>query len=409
MRIAVSLGLIALLVSILFAVNKFHSSPAKAANPTTAAEPSSSSVSPATQWQHYRERSAQLRARDLELLTQELAQLKLQAPLVPEHTKEFGFETRQSADWFKTEEGQKIMANILSFQTPSGGWSKRTDMTHQREPGMMFGSEKNYIPTFDNNATSTQMILLAQAFAATGAEEYQAAFARGLTLILNAQYPNGGWPQNYPLVGGYHDLITYNDKLMVNLMSLLKNIADAKGIYQFVSREQQQLAQASLDKAIDCVLKTQVIQNGQPTIWGAQHDPISLAPAQARAFEMASLSTAESGEMVEFLMKIKKPSAALINSITGAVNWFETHKIAGMTWQRGDQELTPDSSSEGVWARFYELNSNRPVFGDRDGSVHYQLSEISAERINGYAWYTPKPAKAIAKFAAWSQKNSPDQ
>ena len=39
-----------------------------------------------------------------------------------------------------------------------------------------------------------------------------------------------------------------------------------------------------------------------------------------------------------------------------------------------------------TWARLYEIRTNRPIYGDRDGSVHYHLSEISEERRLGYEW-----------------------
>jgi PelA/Pel-15E family pectate lyase len=29
--------------------------------------------------------------------------------------------------------------------------------------------------------------------------------------LLAAQFPNGGWPQVWPLEGGYHDAVTFND------------------------------------------------------------------------------------------------------------------------------------------------------------------------------------------------------
>jgi len=41
---------------------------------------------------------------------------------------------------------------------------------------------------------------------------------------------------------------------------------------------------------------------------------------------------------------------------------------------------------QGQWARFYELQTNRPIYGDRDGKVHYTLGEISRERQSGYSW-----------------------
>jgi hypothetical protein len=38
-------------------------------------------------------------------------------------------------------------------------------------------------------------------------------------------------------------------------------------------------------------------------------------------------------------------------------------------------------------ARLYELETDRPVFGDRDRTIHNAVEEISPERRNGYGWY----------------------
>ena len=37
-----------------------------------------------------------------------------------------------------------------------------------------------------------------------------------------------------------------------------------------------------------------------------------------------------------------------------------------------------------MWARFYEIGTNRPIFSDRDGFAKHDLSEIGYERRNGY-------------------------
>ena len=48
-------------------------------------------------------------------------------------------------------------------------------------------------------ATTGELRFLARAFRATNEPRYQQAFLKGLSHILEAQYPNGGWPQYYPL------------------------------------------------------------------------------------------------------------------------------------------------------------------------------------------------------------------
>ncbi|HEY0891630.1 MAG TPA: pectate lyase, partial [Cellvibrio sp.] len=242
------------------------------------------------------------------------------------------------------------------------------------------------------------------AYKATGDARYANAFNKGLDFILTAQYPNGGWPQNYPLVGEYHDHITYNDALMRDLMALLHDVAQAKNAFAFVSQEQQQAAQASLKRALDCVLKTQVIANGTLTIWGAQHDAKTLKPAKARAYEMISLTSSESVWMLDFLMELEKPSAEIIKSVHAAAAWYEQNKILGKTWTRGDAQLKDDKNAPPLWARFYEIGTNKPLFGDRDDSVYYTLEKVSEERRLGYAWYTTSPNQILKKYADWARK-----
>lgn len=363
-------------------------------------------ITPATagDWASYIAKSKQLQEQDTQLLRAELKQLGLKKPTLPAPTKEFGFETKQPLEWFSSPEGKRIMENILSFQTPSGGWSKRIDMAATpRQAGQAFGVEKDYIPTFDNGATSTQLKLLALAHQATGDKRYADAFGRGLQLILNAQYPNGGWPQNYPLVGGYHDHITYNDALMRDLMALLHHVAQAKDAYAFVTSAQQQAAQTSLERALDCVLKTQVVSNGTLTIWGAQHDAKTLKPAKARAYEMVSLTSSESVWMLDFLMDLKTPSPAIIKSVHAAAAWYEANKITGKIWVRGSAKLTDDKNAAPLWARFYEIGTNKPLFGDRDDSIHYDVAKVSEERRLGYAWYTTSPNQILKKYANWAK------
>ena len=72
----------------------------------------------------------------------------------------------------------------------------------------------NYVGTLDNDATNTELRFLALVSAATpgpDGEAYRASFLRGIRYLLAAQFPNGGWPQVWPLEGGYHDAITFND------------------------------------------------------------------------------------------------------------------------------------------------------------------------------------------------------
>ena len=60
---------------------------------------------------------------------------------------------------------------------------------------------------------------------------------------------------------------------------------------------------------------------------------------------------------------------------------------------------------DGAWARFYQIGTNRPLFGDRDGSIHFDVREISRERREGYAWFSKSPAAALVKYEKWKAKH----
>lgn len=356
-------------------------------------------------WQSYYQRSKTTKAKDTEIFTAELQRLGAKKAILPPKTKEFGFDPNPKDEWFSSPEGKAIMEAILSFQTPSGGWSKRTDMSQPRKLGMAYGVEKDYIPTFDNDATITQLTLLARGIQLTQNPRYKTAFVKGLNLVLEAQYPNGGWPQNYPLVGSYHDFITYNDALIGNILTLLQELStDAYGS-ELLDSQQRHAVNTSLARGLGSVLATQYVQKGKKTIWGAQHHPVSLQPVKARAYEMASLATEESRSIVTLLMQIESPSPEIQQSIHDAISWFKATSLQDTTWVRGTSKLLTQKGAPDLWGRFYDLTNNRPVFGDRDGSVTYDISKISQERLEGYAWFTTGPNKLIKEYEKWLKKH----
>ncbi|MFC6978188.1 pectate lyase [Microbulbifer taiwanensis] len=357
----------------------------------------------------YRELSRKLHQQDLQQMAAELKRAGLEETLPATYTKRFGFNPAQSVDFYRTAEGRRIADTVLSYQTPSGGWSKRTDMgAAPREIGQAFGVEKNYVPTFDNGATSTQFWVMAKAYRATADRRYAEAAERALDLVLLAQYPSGGWPQSFPLRGKYHDLITFNDDVTSDLLRIVRAAArDDEGL-GFLPEPQRRRAADSLQRGLQMLVASQVITGGTATIWGAQHDPQSLAPAAARAFEPAALATSESADLVLFLMELEQPTEAIKLAIVRAHGWFAENQIRGYRWEKagGDyRELLPDKNAGPLWARFYEVGSDRPVFGDRDGSVYYDIRKLSRERIRGYGWYTEQPHKVLKQFAHWRQRH----
>ena len=303
--------------------------------------------------------------------------------------------------WFRGDEGRKALQCILSWQAEQGGWPKNKDTTSEEYSG----DRSKLKGTFDNGATTGELRVLARAFQATGDPRYEKAFLTGFDHILEAQYPIGGWPQYYPLSKLYHRHITFNDGSMIRLMEFLRDAITSRD-YAFLDKDRRTAALKAVDRGIDCIVKCQIIVKGTPTVWCAQHDEVTLAPATGRSYELPSLSGAESAGVLLFLMSIDKPTPEVIRAVKAGAAWFDAAKIAGIQLKKidGDRKVIKDASASPLWARFYEIETNRPIFCDRDGVIRYDLSEIGMERRNGYAWYGAWGENVARAYLKWSHR-----
>ena len=317
---------------------------------------------------------------------------------------------RQEPEWYASTDALRIADNVLLYQRESGGWPKNIDMGKPLDDGdraALLRQKKKNDSTIDNGATYTQLSFLARVYTARKQERHSESFLKGINYLLKAQYPNGGWPQFYPNLSGYYKHITFNDDAMIAVMKLLRDVASRKPSYAFVDDDRRAAAGRAVEKGIECILKTQVIVNGRRTVWCAQHDEVTLAPAGARKFEAISLSGGESVGIVRFLMSIKEPSPEMVDAIETAVAWFEQTQLKGIKWieKNDDRVVVKDPDGGSIWARFYEIGSNRPIFVGRDGVVKYSVAEIEHERRTGYNWYVDEPAKLLTKdYPVWKKK-----
>jgi PelA/Pel-15E family pectate lyase len=317
------------------------------------------------------------------------------------------------AKWLAGDVAKGIAENLLLYQYPSGGWPKNIDMAKPLTPAALaeLKARDKDEATIDNGATTTQIRFLARVHSAKPEPRYQAAAEKGIDYLLAAQYPNGGFPQYYPPRKGYYTHITFNDGAMVNALEVLRDVAEGRAPFAWTDAERRKRAAAAVEQGIECILKCQYVREGVRTIWCAQHDEQTFAPAWARKFEPPSLASAESVGIVRFLMSIDSPSPDIVAAIDGAMAWFEKTKITGLRVEvvnvpgGRDRVATPDPAAPPVWARFYELATDRPVFMGRDSVVHYKLEEIEQERRVGYAWYNSQPARLLERdYPAWKKK-----
>jgi len=314
----------------------------------------------------------------------------------------------------------EIAERMLLFQRSNGGWTQyqgnatdyRKSISEEQKAILL--SDKNKLDaTIDDKSTTYEINYLVKAYAETKNPAYLKAAEKGIDYLLAAQNIKGGWPQRYPDTTSYHKYITYNDNAMVDVLWVLKNTADKTTNFAAINSKLAGRAGEAVKRGIACILKTQYVQNGKLTAWGAQHDNRTLQPAPARKFELASLSSSESVGIAEFLMSMPNPGADVKKAVQAAVAWLESVKVVGYAYQNiqdksqpsgRDRVLVPKPNGV-LWARFYELETNKPIFAGRDAIKRYAVAEIENERRVGYGWYNTRPAELLSKsYPEWAQK-----
>jgi rhamnogalacturonyl hydrolase YesR len=295
----------------------------------------------------------------------------------------------------------KAAADALAKgQVESGGWDYLIDFDPEKmklsylrsDAGKLspeqIAKRKNLTTFDDNNTQSAIRFLLALADVMKGDGDARDARIRealgyGLKKMIEAQYPNGAWPQrwraeahpvqDFPIVKArypesypreypkvnYFAHYTLNDNAHVDCTETMLDAFHRTG-----KREYLEAAKRGGDFLI-------LAQMPEPQpVWAQQYNA-QMEPAWARAFEPPSVTGNESVGAMQALMDlhIETGEEKFLKPLPAAIAWFKRSEIA-----------------PGIWARYYELQTNKQLFGDRDGKIYHRLQDISEERQHGYSW-----------------------
>ena len=109
----------------------------------------------------------------------------------------------------------------------------------------------------------------------------------------------------------------------------------------------------------------------------------------------------------------------MVTAIQSAVTWFEKVKIKGLkiekvpadpvTFQRHYSDFdcikVRDPGAPPIWARYYDLKNEKPIFCNRERKLTRKYAEVDRERRTGMPWYGYWPAKLLEKeYPAWKTK-----
>lgn len=288
--------------------------------------------------------------------------------------------------------------NMTTWQISNGGFYKA--MADKYKSAYTGGQKSEWrskdggdLGTIDNNATIQEMRLLAVRYKETTNSNYKATFKtsfnKALNFILTMQRSTGGLPQVWPKRGNYSDHVTLNDNAMVRAMVTMMDIANRTSPFDsdIIDDATRNKMKSALDKALDYLLRAQIVNNGNLTVWCAQHDTANYAPRPARAYELESKSGSESAGVVWFLMNWPEQTEAIQKAVKGAIAWYKKTRVVGLYFNKKAGTFEQRDGNV-LWYRFYEVNNDNYFFCDRDGASTktQDFMKISEERRTGYQW-----------------------
>jgi PelA/Pel-15E family pectate lyase len=310
-----------------------------------------------------------------------------------------------TGDRYFLEAATDAALSIAYGQLKSGGWTNLVDFDPNSPDAADYrngkGHGKNY-SSLDDGQTQSAIKLMThvdQAHAFRNAEIHESAMI-ALDALLNAQFPNGAFPQvwkgpvekhpnlraSYPnydwrtagRVKNYWDMYTLNDDVCGYAAETL---IDAHSIYG----DRRYLA--ALHKLGDFLLLAQM-PDPQPA-WAQQYN-YEMKPIWARKFEPPAIAGDETQEVLETLM--------MITEATGDRRYLEPIP-------RALAYLKRSLLDDGRVARFYELQTNKPLYMVRRGK-NYTLTHDDSNLPAHYSWKSDSRIDDLeARYDLLSQGN----
>ena len=288
---------------------------------------------------------------------------------------------------------------LVRGQLESGGWiypihfdpAKRKDFRYRTNASGHAAKARN-VSTLDDNTTQSALVFLMEldeALAFKDAAIHEAALY-GLRKLIEAQYPNGAFPQvfrddkrdpsKYPILTAsfppqgtepthekeYWNFYTLNDNLALDVNRVFFVAAE---VYENSARDGKYAAAAK--RLGDFLIAAQLPQP-QPA-WAQQYD-FNMRPCWARKFEPAAVSGGESQGVINALIELYRFTGdkKYLGPIPAAVAWLERSRL-------------PD----GKVARFYEMRTNRPLYMTKDYALTYSDADVPthyAFSVNLASW-----------------------
>lgn len=273
----------------------------------------------------------------------------------------------------------EAIRTVLGCQLRSGGWWRSLDLSPDANDRIKYRTSEAKaglnITTLDNGITSGCVDLLAR----DGSDEAREAIAYCADRMLEVQRPNGGWPQHWtgpctpsdwPVLGAsypaewsrtqdpvtdtvspdqpYQHLFSVNDNVVLNAAAIMLTAHKLLGAERYLH---------AAIRTADFLLLAQMPEP-QPG-WCQQYNE-RMQPCWARKYEPPAVASRETQDACLWLLDIHKLTGnrKYVRAVRDSVQW-----------------LTASLRSDGKLARFYELQSNKPLYMTSDYTLTYDDSD----------------------------------
>jgi len=228
--------------------------------------------------------------------------------------------------------------------------------------------------TFDDGGTIESGRFLLRLFLERRDPRYRAALDKVVGFVLDAQYPNGGWPQRFPINTEYSNQglpdytahVTLNDEVAINNTNFLALVYQTLGDRRLLS---------PLRRGMDLFLAAQ--QPAPQAGWALQYTT-DLRPAGARTSEPRSLATHTTYACCYQLMLFYRWTGdrKYLARIPEAIAWLER------------LQLPPERRLNGfTHPTFIEIGTDRALYLRETGSwTGDTRNEVTYEPRDGVSW-----------------------
>lgn len=262
--------------------------------------------------------------------------------------------------------------------------------------------EKNNYSTYDDDVSQAATRLLVRVDHALGGKdaEIKEAADFALNTIILTQYPAGGWSANfddhpsapppeskYPIKPGnypaewprkwpkdFSGCYVLNDNTHATLMATLLLAWQLRGDQQYLDAA----------KRGGDFLVTAQMPDPQPA-WGQQYNA-DMQPVWSRQFEPTAICGRESQAAMWALLKLSAATGdkKYLAPVAKAITYFRTVLLPG-----------------NKVARFYELNTNKPLYFERGlGGKGFELTYSDKKASSNYGWVWDSELDALQSIGS---------